>query len=416
MVLKEVCPIETPNSQLCPCGSGRNFYGCCAGKVITLGQMRWRVTARELKRKLGSFAQQPAFNEAAIWAQHLYLSGMAGSLFSLDDEFISERCFEWFIFDFPVAGKETIIEIFRQAASGLNEQEVALLEWWRDAPSAFYEVKAVGDQAVLLEDVLTLNTFHVRGFENLADVTPGSVLYLRLLRVGEEFEFSTTGISLPAEVKETLLSWLKRDFTAFKRLAGRKKADWNIYFRQRAHRITAWAATLGAGGPAGGKSEDIWGERLNTLIFLLEEHILREIIRSRVRRERWKEFFGRVIRETNGDDVSGTTGDRGRQAGFEGFSWPRPEYAEVARLVAKDLKKRGKAKQVGEGLKLWYRFCTLNAPAVRKVAVWAAAVVYAIARLEGNRTVKQERLAAEYGVSVSAVSVKYRLLCRSLGL
>jgi hypothetical protein len=53
---------------------------------------------------------------------------------------------------------------------------------------------------------------------------------------------------------------------------------------------------------------------------------------------------------------------------------------------------------------------------VRKVAAWAAAVVYAVARLEGNRAVKQQRLAAEYGVSVSAVSEKYRLLRRSLGL
>jgi hypothetical protein len=38
-----------------------------------------------------------------------------------------------------------------------------------------------------------------------------------------------------------------------------------------------------------------------------------------------------------------------------------------------------------------------------------------VARIEGDR-VNQQRLAAEYGVSVSAVSVNHRLLCRSLGL
>ncbi|MCL6559367.1 MAG: hypothetical protein K6U74_11340, partial [Firmicutes bacterium] len=238
----------------------------------------------------------------------------------------------------------------------------------------------------------------------------------RLLRVGDEFEFSTTGISLPQEIKEGLISWLKQDFAVFKRLVG-KKAGWNLYFRQRAHRITAWAATLGAGGQGDGdKQEDIWGQRLNNLIFLLEEHILREIVRSRVRRARWKEIFGRVARECGSGVKDKSNGLEKAKGGPEGFAWPRPEHAEVARLVAKYLKKRGRAKQIGEGLKLWYRYCTLHTPAVRKVAAWAAAVIYAVARLEGNRTIKQQRLAAEYGVSVSAVSEKYRLLCRSLGL
>ncbi|HIE12392.1 MAG TPA: SEC-C domain-containing protein, partial [Desulfotomaculum sp.] len=186
--------IRTPDFRICPCGSGRNFEDCCAGKVVSIEQLRWRTTARELKRKLGSFAQQPLFTEVAIWAQHLYLSAIAGNLLYLDDDFVSERCFEWFLFDFPVSGKETVIDIFRQvAANELSEQELALLQWWSKAPSAFYEVKATGGQVILLEDVFTGNSYCVRGFENPEDVGPGSILYLRLLRVGNEFEFSTTG-------------------------------------------------------------------------------------------------------------------------------------------------------------------------------------------------------------------------------
>ncbi|MEW6171931.1 MAG: SEC-C domain-containing protein [Bacillota bacterium] len=419
IILRRSTGIESPRIKPCPCGSGRDYYDCCAGKVVTLDQVRWRIAARELKRKLGSFAQQPAFNEAAIWAQHLYLSGMAGSLFSLDDDFVSERCFEWFIFDFPVSGTKTIVELYRKAAvSDLNKKEITLLGWWESASNAFYEVKALGDQSIFVEDILSGETFHVRGFENPSDVALGSILYLRLLRVGEEFEFSTTGLSLPQESKETLLSWLKKDYKAFKRLVGKKKADWNSYFRQRAHRITALATTLGSAGQnTSVKADDVWGERLNNLIYLLEEHILREIIRSQVRRERWREFFGKVVKESKEDSEPGENGvKRKRKLGPEGFAWPHPEHAEVARLVAQDLKKRGKIKQVGEALKLWYKFCTLNEPAVRKAAAWVAAVVYMVARLEGNRAVKQERLATEYGVSASAVSVKYRLLCRSLGI
>lgn len=399
---------------MCPCGSGRKFEDCCAGKVISIDQLRWRTTARELKRKLGSFAQQSLFTEAAIWAQHLYLSAIAGSLLYLDDDFVSERCFEWFVFDFPVSGKETVIDVFKQVAAGeLNEQERALLKWWSRAPSAFYEVKESAGQVILVEDVFTGSTYCVRGFENPDDVGPGSILYLRLLRVGNEFEFSTTGLSLPKEVKETLLSWLKQDFAVFKRLSGRKKkADWNSYLRQRAHRITAWAAFVGSGGQSGSAGgEEVWGERLNNLIFLLEEYIFRELVRSRIRRERWKELFGRASEA----EAPGSDKKKKKAPGDDVFTWPQPVYAEIARLVTKDLKKRGKVEEVKKALDLWHRFCVMNRPAVRKVSAWVAAVVYTVARMEGNR-LNQQRLAAEYGVSVSAVSMKHRMLCRSLGL
>ncbi|MEW6447919.1 MAG: hypothetical protein AB1426_07505 [Bacillota bacterium] len=386
--------------------------------MVSIDQLRWRTTARELKRKLGSFAQQPLFTEAAIWAQHLYLSTIAGSLLYLDDDFVSERCFEWFIFDFPISGREAVIDIFRQVAAGeLNEQELELLKWWSKAPSAFYEVKESWGQVILVEDVFTGNTYCVRGFENPDDVCPGSILYLRLLRVGDEFEFSTTGLSLPGEVKETLVSWLKQDFAVYTRLSGKKKRiDWNSYLRQRAHRIIAWAAFVASNErreAAGG--EEVWGERLNNLIFLLEEYIFRELIRSRIRRERWKELFGKALAEEAPESGDIKCEQKKKSPGDEVFNWPQPVYAEVARLITKDLKKRGKAEEVKKALDLWHRFCVLNRPAVRKVSAWVAAVVYTVARMQGSR-LNQQRLAAEYGVSVSAVSIKHRMLCRSLGL
>lgn len=270
---------------------------------------------------------------------------------------------------------------------------------------------------ILVEDVFTGNTYCVRGFENPDDIRPGCILYLRLLRVGNEFEFSTTGLSLPKEVKETLVSWLKQDFAVYKRLSGRKrKTDWNSYLRQRAHRITAWAAFVGSGGRSGSTGgEEVWGERLNNLIFLLEEYIFRELIRSRIRRERWKELLGKAKEEKTPGTEDRKCRTKKKATSYEFFTWPQPVYAEVARLVTKDLKKRGKTEEVDKALDLWHRFCVMNRPAVRKVSAWVAAVVYTVARMEGNR-LNQQRLAAEYGVSVSAVSMKHRLLCRSLGL
>jgi len=330
---------------------------------------------------------------------------------------VGERCFEWFIFDFPVTGEETILELFSQvAAEQLNERERALLNWWGRTPTTFYEVKALGQQVVLVEEILTGDTFCVRGFQNPADMAVGNILYLRVLRVGEEFEFSTAGLSLPGHAKGPLLSWLKKDFAVFRRMSKRKKVGWPLYLRQRAHRIMAWAAAFGAGRESDplAEGEGVWGDRFDALLMLLEEYLLRELINNKIRREGWKGFLRRILSGVNEPDVAPGEGG-GKAAGAEGFTWARPEYAEVAHLVAKDLKRRGRSDTVSRALELWYRFCLLEEPVVRKAPAWAAAVVYAVARTEGRR-LSQQRLAAEYGVSVSALSTNYRHLRRLLGL
>lgn len=330
---------------------------------------------------------------------------------------MGERCFEWFIFDFPVTGEETILELFSQvAAEYLNEREQALLNWWGGTPTTFYEVKALGQQVVLVEDILTGDTFCVRGFQNPADMAVGNILYLRVLRVGEEFEFSTAGLSLPGGAKEPLLSWLKRDFAVFRRISKRKKVSWPLYLRQRAHRIMAWAAAFGTGQASNPstEAEGVWGDRFDALLMLLEEYLLRELINNRIRREGWKGFLRRVLNGVNEPDAAPGEGGA-KTVGTEGFTWARPEYAEVARLVAKDLKRRGRSDTVSRALELWYRFCLLEEPVVRKAPAWAAAVVYAVARTEGRR-LSQQRLAAEYGISVSALATNYRHLRRLLGL
>lgn len=401
----------------CPCGSGRSFEECCAQKVVSLEQLRWRQAARELKRKLSTFAQQPIFTEAAIWAQHLYLSALGGSLFALDEEFVGERCFEWFIFDFPVTGKETIVELFQYvAAEHLNEREQALLSWWAKAPAAFYEVKAVGKQLILVEDILTGGTFTARGFGNAGDLAVGNILYLRLLQVGAEFEFSTAGLSLPGQAKESLLAWLKKDYTAFRRANRLKKAGWALYLRRRAHRIMAWAAAFGTGREESlAEGDGVWGYRFDALLMLLEEYLLREAINNRIRQEGWKGFLRRILERTKEGSLPAAEGGEEKVVGPEGFAWPRPEYAEVARLVARDLHRRGKDEAVSRALELWYRFCLIEEPVVRKAPAWAAAVIYAVAKTDGPG-VSQQRLAAEYGVSVSALATNYRLLRRLLGL
>ncbi|RDV84073.1 hypothetical protein DXX99_04385 [Ammonifex thiophilus] len=377
----------------CPCGSRLPYIDCCGNRVVKLESLRLSRLARGLKRKLSHFAQHPAFTEAAVWAQHLYLSEIAGSLLSLDEEFVGERCFEWFIFDFPVAGEHTVLDLFlRLYWEELSEEERELLRFWCRAPNSFYEVKAVGRERILLQDLFSRGKYIARGFAREAELSRGLILYLRLLRVGEEYEFSTAALSLAPETKPVIKAWLSQDYEAYKEARGKKRLPWSTYLRERSHRIMAWASFLSSGrDEKRAEQEGVWGEKLDRLLVQLEEQLLQKATLGSVA---WEE----------------------EERLEEEQAWARPEYAEVARLVARDLRARGSGPQVGRALALWHRFCAVARPTIRKAAAWVAALVYAVNRLEGNRAVNQQRLADEYGVSVSSVSVKYRLLCRSLGL
>ncbi|MGO0122106.1 hypothetical protein [Desulfothermobacter acidiphilus] len=377
----------------CPCGSQQPYIDCCGSKVVQIGALRASRLAQGLKRKLSHFAQHPAFTEAAVWAQHLYFSELAGSLLSLDEDFVGERCFEWFIFDFPVAGEHTVLELFsRLYREELTREEQELIRDWRRAPNSFYEIKAVGKDRILLQDLFKRGKKYIaRGFAKGSELTKGTILYLRLLRVGGEYEFSTAALSLAAEAKPVIRSWIGQDYQAYKEARGQKRFAWSDYLRERSHRIMAWASFLSSGrDERRAEQEGAWGEKLDRLLVQLEEQLLQRLLLLRNQEE---------AKEHPEDSV-----------------WGRPEYAEVARVVAQDLQARGSGPQVDRALALWHRFCLLARPTIRKTAVWAAALVYAIHRLEGNRNVNQQRVADEYGVSVSSVSVKYRLLCRSLGL
>jgi len=101
----------------------------------------------------------------------------------------------------------------------------------------------------------------------------------------------------------------------------------------------------------------------------------------------------------------------------EKYSWPMPGYAIVAGSVQDGLQALGYTpKQQKGALKLWYDYCSKEHPAIRKTAVWTATVIYAFARLEMEKGLKQQELAGRYGVSSSTISSCFRLLCQALQL
>lgn len=361
-------------------------------RVVSLEQYRWHRTAQELRRKIAEFADHQYFAMEAARAQERYFSCLSPELVDQSDEFTLERCFEWFIFDYTLPDGSTVIEAFRQMP-GLSEMERALLADWVDARFSLYEVeRTFPGKGVVLRDILRKQKVWVRDANASVELQPKTVLFIRVLKVGEEYEFSTSGLALPGFYKHKLLQEVRRDWWSYAR--SRKAPPRQVldeYLRERSHVMNAMVIEVGS----------LLREPYLSLLNTIREAVNQEI-------SQWLEDIGLER--------------RGPRAPFEerrveDYQWPSPGHAEVAREVARCLEENGfNAQQVQGALKMWYDFCEKARPALRKPALWVAAVVYAASRLEGDFSLSQRDLAQRYGVPSSSISACYRSICRVLEL
>lgn len=362
-------------------------------RVVSLEQYRWHRTAQELRRKIAEFADHQYFALEAAKAQERYFSCLSPHLVDQNDEFTLERCFEWFIFDYTLPDGSTVLEAFRQLP-GLSEMERALLADWVGARFSLYEVeKTFPGKGVVLRDILRKQRVWVRDANASVELQPGTLLFIRVLKVGEEYEFSTSGLALPSFYKHKLLREVRRDWWSYAR---RRKASprqvLDEYLRERSHVMNAMVIEVGS----------LLREPYVSLINTIKEAVNQEI-------SQWLQDVGIDQRER-----SKASFDVRR---VEEYQWLSEEHAEVAREVVRHLDEIGyNSQQVQGALKLWHDFCAKAHPTLRKPALWVAAVVYTMARLEGDFSVSQRDLAQHYGVAASSVSSCYRAICRALDL
>lgn len=255
----------------CPCGSGKPYGACCgASKVTSLEQVRWRRAGQELRRKLGEFADQPTFAWDAARSQELYLGSLNQQLIDQQDDFTMERCFEWFIFDYKMSSGHTVIETYREEqAYALERQERALLNDWCHSRISLYEVlSVVPGEGLTLRDLLCHGEYFVRDMNAASEIVTGSVLLIRVLKVGDEHEFSTSGLALPAASKIPLLNYIIRDMEEYNKEKKPEKRTLTNYLKERAHKINARVMEMGNGGG----SPDFWGREGSDLqaIFIVK--------------------------------------------------------------------------------------------------------------------------------------------------
>ncbi len=478
--------------KLCPCGSGKPFETCCRNRKVVhcLEQARWRRASQTLRRNLGLYADRPSFAWDAAQAQDLYLGCQDQQMGDGEDNFTMERCFEWFIFDYRLCSGKTIIETFKEEnCKSLDSYELTLAREWSKARISLYKVTGVvPGEGILIKDLLGHREIQVHDLNAATEIDVGSVLFMRVLKVGEEYEFSTSGLALPGECTERLLDRLNDDRCSYYLRKNAKLRSWGSYFRERAHVVNAFVMELGFSGActsctAREKEErstilavDDWQSVLEDLkrlesfrvIRILEDASgvfrqataallgkpygfrtcdLRPVIGLLILTPRFMVLNSNTLPEmqegkkilaelydlvaSSHDPKGEPNGIGAGESGFdfpeiplegpgwerEGYVWPAPGYAIVAGGVADGLVALGYTlKQQKGALKLWYDYCSQEHPAIRKSAVWTAAVIYAFTRLEMGKGLKQQELAGRYGVSPSTISARFRLLCQALQL
>lgn len=360
-------------------------------KVVDLGQYRWHRAAFALRRRLGDFADRPFLTKEMDYARQFYFEFIDPEFLEEYDGFISERFFEWFIFDYSLSTGKTVMELFAES-SDLSTEESALLSGWMSSRLTFYEVREVFfGRGVVLEELFGKKRFLVHDNGVARDIQPGMILYIRVLKVGDVYEFSTSGLILPAFWKDVLVARVGGDIKTFCRKRKLSLPEGReVFWKEKACLLNAWVIELG----------------MSSYLFF----------------QAGAEEGSEQQPDGEQDSLSGESGKTGqspflRSISEPGYAWPSQQCSRVAVGVIYDLKERGYSRvQIESALRLWHDYCSRVGPTIRKVPVWVAAVVYAMARLEFDRRVNQQYLAGKYGVSASTISSAFRSICRELEL
>lgn len=442
----------------CPCGSGKKISICCGekDKIVDLNKYRWWRTGQHLRKKLAEFADNEMFMEEAEIARESYYGVMDPKFADEEDDFLLERFFEWFIFDFDIRGK-TLLEFFK-LNENLSSQEKELLHKWQNAKNSIYQVMEIKENNIALQDLLRGGTVEVKDGNVAEELYLGNILLMRILPVGDYYEFSTGGLVLPAHSKEYLMSRMKFDTDLYWRKKG-KAENWGTYLQERAHIVNALVMEIGtivwdmpefSNGlhqlqiNPQGLSSKLTQRVSDMFLDYFYEHWVNEPLdilqgktpleASLIKSGRKKlqvvlSELGRIenARAQKGEpfyDLSKLVDKLRIPIESEALSKLKKvnepsrtdvNYTEVSDMIRDGLDEMGyREQQVKGAVALWQKYSQVARPACKKPGAWAAAVIYAVVRILGDKSVNQNDLAEMYSVSVSTISSNYRNILSTL--
>lgn len=436
------------------CGDGKKKGSCCGNNsnVIDLNQYRrWR-RGQHLRRKLAEFADSEIFSEEIEIAREIYFSVLDPDLVDEKDDFLMERFFEWFIFDYRIRGK-SVLEYFGMTG-GLAREEKVLLEKWKRARSSVYQVLQVGKECeITLRDVIRNKEMKVRDRQAACEIEPGHMLYIRVLPLGEENEFSTGGLILPGYFESYMLNRVKIDAEVFWSKRNRR-GSWDIYLRDRAHMLNTMVMEMGTlwelpeerpdnkvkpdsleiadvepdRQPAGNFLDYFYNRWINEPMDLLMGKTPLEAYKTKSGREKLQKLLLKLEKvEDVGSEPSmdlsvlwkrlSTEQEKSDSGGKKNTSDTSTGDGGVTELISDGLQRMGyQSQHVSSAVDMWQQYKDLACPTFRKPGAWAAAVIYALAKSQGNDGVNQNLLAQMFNVSAATISNNYSSIRRTLQL
>lgn len=444
----------------CLCGSGKKYKACCGARVdnlVDLEAKRWQVLAGELQRRLIDYAESPVWESARQQAMVDFFDEENPET----DDYLWDSFIDWFLFDYrPMEkGSQGLISSFlAENKSTLDPRSASLLEGWAEAVISLFEVVDLdGGRGLTVKDLLRSGKYEVTEPGILSRVEKKSLLVTRLLPVGNCHRFFMGATILPPFFKNPLLRMVRNDYHEFLELLGPgTKGGYNRYLREWGFELEAMVDFLAeqlsetAKGKENVPAFNLQGDaQIPELQVFVNEMMANEAHRQWIdlplaelgglspreamRNSEGSQKVERVLRRMTihgtGKEVEarydvkrlkkmlGLTRPEGLPS-FAQFSWLEPSHRRVAELLDAEMARhRFTPEQIYSGLQMWHDFAEREKPRINKPGVWAASMIYAMARLElFDYQLTQQYLAGYFQVSAGSVSHNYNRICAALEL
>lgn len=159
------------------------------------------LALRDVARKVLAFGARPEYGALHGRALRAWFGNafdgmdLEEALGNLDDEAVAAAFLEWMLFDLAPEGR-TVADLFAaRRTGGLDEVGRTVLDRLRASCLSLYEVRAVGEGTLALEDLLRGGTRTVRAVEESEWIVPGDLFAAR--RIALDGADELTGSVLP---------------------------------------------------------------------------------------------------------------------------------------------------------------------------------------------------------------------------
>jgi len=449
----------------CPCGSGKPYGECCGNplnKVVDLNRWRWQKHSQFLRLALSQFVEEDFLEEIRNKAFSTYFNETNEDFDDIDEARWTDFL-EWFIFDFMVEEKKTVLELFiEEHQEELETEEKELLLDWSKARISLYEIQAIYDYSLEVKDLLRRLSFNVEGIEvePEEEIKKGDLLIARLLPVHDHWELSSGAVVSAPELTDILLEVIRDDYRRFYDLESLPSfLEWEEYLTLNGFKLYRLAEEVNQ-KIRGFEFDDfaLNKEEIEKKLASYLDHILHCFWEIHLREEYYRQWLEAPLERLDNKSPREAAGtEKGRrilqrivaeleeeekEKEKEGevpypierlkrklgllpgmcckakeYNWADNKYAEVAFLLQDVmLAKNFLPGQVAGALKIWFDFSNLEKPQVRKPESWAAGVTYALARLDFAEDTTQQEVASWYNVSAATVSHNFRKIDHRLSL